>query len=390
MALASDTPASAIRPKVGLKTRMMRLVARPGFQRWAASFPLTRRVAAKDGAALFDIVQGFVKSQALFALVDLRVMHRLMDGSQTAHDLAGVCVLPVDRMDRLLRAGVAMQLLRRDRKGRYSLARKGAALVGVPGLEDMIRHHATFYRDLNDPVALLRGEVNTELAQFWPYVFGADNATDADTSTRYSDLMARSQQIVAADTLATVKLGQTRLLLDVGGGYGVFAEAAALLYPRLSATVFDLPAVAANATSRLAASQAKDRLQFVSGSFRDDPLPAGADTISLIRVLYDHEDATVTDLLSKVYDTLPDGGTLVVSEPMSGGDQPEIAGDVYFSFYCLAMQTGTVRSAKEIGALCQDAGFSRIKSYPSRRPFVTTVLTATKVEKHTSMQEFEV
>lgn len=378
MALASDIPPIRYRPKLGLRTRLMRLVARPGFQRWASSFPLTRGTAAKDGADLFDIVQGFVKSQVLFALVELRLLHRLMEGAHTASDLAGGSMMTVDRMDRLLRAATAMKLTKRDRKGRYSLARKGAAIVGVPGLEDMIRHHAAFYRDLNDPVALLRGEVETELAAFWPYVFGADNATDAETSDRYSDLMARSQEIVAADTLAAVNLGQSRRLLDIGGGYGVFAEATALKYPKLHATVLDLPAVEPNAQARLRASRAQDRLRFVPGSFRDDPLPEGADTISLIRVLYDHEDHTVSDLLAKVFGALPKGGRLLISEPMSGGDTPEISGDVYFSFYCLAMQTGTVRSAKRIGALCNDAGFGTIKVCPSRRPFVTTTMMAVK------------
>lgn len=378
MALASDTPPAGVRQRIGLHTRLMRLVARPGFQRWAAAFPFTRSTAAKDGAELFDLVQGFVKSQALFALVDLRILHRLMDGPLTSGELAGPCRMSADRMDRLLRAGTAMRVLRRDRRGRYGLARKGAAMVGVPGLEDMIRHHAAFYRDLNDPVALLRGEVDTELSAFWPYVFGADNATDAETSSRYSDLMARSQEIVAADTLAAVSLAGIDRLLDIGGGYGVFAEAAALKHPDLNAVVFDLPAVRRNAEARLQSSTARDRLRFVAGSFRDDALPDGADAISLVRVLYDHQDSTAAALLGKVFDALPDGGRLIVSEPMSGGDRPEIAGDVYFSFYCLAMQTGTVRSAARIGAMCENAGFTDIRSYKSRRPYVTTVLTAVK------------
>ena len=111
MALAADIPPSSYRPKLGFKTRLMRLVARPGFQRWASAFPLTRGIAAKDGAALFDIVQGFVKSQALFALVELRIMHRLMDGAMYASDLAALAMLSEDRMERLLQAGSAMELL---------------------------------------------------------------------------------------------------------------------------------------------------------------------------------------------------------------------------------------------------------------------------------------
>ena len=150
------------------------------------------------------------------------------------------------------------------------------------------------------------------------------------------------------------------------------------MYPKLEATVFDLPAVAPNATTRLRASKASDRLNFVPGSFRDDPLPEGANVISLIRVLYDHEDHTVVALLAKIFEALPKGAQLLVSEPMSGGTTPEIAGDVYFSFYCMAMQTGTVRSADRIGALCCDAGFTSVKTYPSRRPFVTTTLAAAK------------
>lgn len=356
----------------------MRIIARPAFQRWASAFPLTRATAAKDGAELFDLVQGFVKSQVLFALVDLRILHRLMDGSQPPDVLAQQAGMRTDRMDRLMMAATAMKLTTRDRKGRYGLARLGAAMVGVPGLDDMIRHHSSFYRDLNDPVALLRDEVDTELAAFWPYVFGAAHATDVETSNRYSDLMARSQQIVAADTLAVADLKSTRQLLDVGGGYGVFAEAAALKHPELQATVFDLPAVATNAEVLIHRSRAGDRLRFVPGSFRDDPLPQGADTLSLIRVLYDHEDQTVEALMSKVFDTLPDGGRLLISEPMSGGTKPEVSGDVYFSFYCLAMQTGTVRSAARIGEMCMRAGFSSIKHYRSRRPFVTTALLAEK------------
>jgi demethylspheroidene O-methyltransferase len=102
------------------------------------------------------------------------------------------------------------------------------------------------------------------------------------------------------------------------------------------------------------------------GSFRDDPLPAGADAISLVRVLYDHADATVGALLAKVRQALPAGGRLIISEPMSGGARPDPATDVYFAVYTLAMGTGRTRSAVEIAALCSAAGFDCSVARPER------------------------
>ena len=63
---------------------------------------------------------------------------------------------------------------------RVVLTRRGAALLGVPGLEAMILHHRAFYRDLEDPVAFLRDGTETELAGFWPYVFGPGAEIDPE------------------------------------------------------------------------------------------------------------------------------------------------------------------------------------------------------------------
>ena len=38
------------------------------------------------------------------------------------------------------------------------------------------------------------------------------------------------------------------------------------------------------------------------------PCPTGADAISLVRVLYDHDDATVARLLAPVHAALPRAG----------------------------------------------------------------------------------
>jgi demethylspheroidene O-methyltransferase len=199
-------------------------------------------------------------------------------------------------------------------------------------------------------------------------VFGAGGAVDPVVTQLYSGLMADSQGLVAADTLGLVDFSQTRHLMDVGGGTGAFLRAIGAAHPQLQLTLFDLPAVVAGA-------KLGPKATIHPGSFRDDPLPRGADSISLVRVLYDHADDTVQALLASVHATLPPGGRIIISEPMLGDSTT----DIYFALYTLAMQTGRTRSATEITALLQKAGFAKVQSRPGFRPYVTSVVTGQKL-----------
>lgn len=143
---------SDLRPRGGgLSTWFARRVSSPGFQKWASRLPVSRAFVRRDGAEVFDILQGFVASQVLAALVELGVLRRLLESPMTARHLALPAGIETDRMAALLQAGAALGLLKRRRDDRYALARKGAAIVGVPGLEEMIRHNHAFYSDMMDP-----------------------------------------------------------------------------------------------------------------------------------------------------------------------------------------------------------------------------------------------
>ncbi len=353
---------------------LLRLAGARRFHAVAARLPFVRRFVRAEGAAIFDLVQGFVRAQVLQALVDLSILQRLQAGPQSVASLAQGAGLETARMDILAKAGAGIGLLKRRRDGRYQLSLRGASMLAVPGLVGMIQHHGAFYQDMADPVALLRGEGPTQLSQIWPYVFGAGAATDPARAARYSALMADSQGLVAQEVLSHVSLASSASLMDVGGGTGAFVAHVAARYPKLRLHLFDLPAVLAGAADRLGHLAARVTLH--AGSFRDDSLPKGADTISLIRVLYDHSDATVATLLRAVHDALPPGGRLIVAEPMSGGDSPDPITDVYFALYTLAMQTGRTRSSAEIAQMLASAGFVDIQKIPCFRSYIAGIVVA--------------
>jgi demethylspheroidene O-methyltransferase len=351
-----------------------RLLAHPAFQHWAVRFPLTRPIANRRAKALFDICAGFVYSQVLAACIRLNLFEMLRSGPLTAEALAGQVGLTVAAMVRLLDSAVPLRLIEHRRDGLYGLGVLGAATLGNPGVAAMVEHHALLYADLRDPVALLRGEnPDTALGRLWPYARA--ERVDAVDVAAYSALMAASQPLVAADILAACPMRRFRCLLDLGGGDGTFLTQAAAAAPDLRLLLFDLPAVADRARVRLAAAGLGDRAEAFGGDFRAGPLPAGADIVSLVRVLHDHDDDAVMAILRTAREALAPGGSLLVAEPMAATPGAETVG-AYFQFYLLAMGSGRPRSAEVLTAMLGDAGFGRVRQLPTRRPLLVRALLA--------------
>ncbi|MGB5831186.1 MAG: methyltransferase [Thiohalocapsa sp.] len=355
-----------------------RMMASAEFQRWAADFPLTRPVADRRARELFDITAGFVYSQILYACVELELFDRLADGPMTAAELADPMGMSEVAADRLLRAAVAVDLLERRGSERFGLGRHGIAMPGNPGIAAMVKHHRMLYQDLADPLALFRGEVEqTELGRYWSYAGSQDPAADGDERVAdYSTLMSASTGLVAEDTLDAYSLRDHRCLMDVGGGEGRFLIQAGARWPHLDLMLFDLPAVVERAERNLDQAGLGQRARAVGGNLKTDSLPGGADIISLVRVILDHNDDGAMVILRAVRDALQKGGTLLITEPMSETPGAESIGDAYFGLYLLAMGSGRPRPPRELKTMLRKAGFDQIRLVRTRRPMQTRLLVA--------------
>lgn len=363
-----------------------RLLASPAFHRFASGFPLTRPIAQRSARELFDLVAGFVYSQVLSACVKLDLFEILSAGPQTLPALAHRFGMSDEAAERLLAAAVSLRLVEKrgtDAQGatRYGLGMLGAPLVGNNAVKAMILHHDTLYTDLADPVSLLRGSGPAPaLSAFYPYT--ADDAPAqagqlaADAVGSYSRLMAESQPLVAAEILHAYSFAGHRRLLDVGGGEGRFLCSVAENAPHLQLTLFDLPAVAERARQRFETAGITNRAQAVGGNFLSDRLPEGADIVTLVRVIHDHDDERALAILRSAWQALPSGGSLLLAEPMAGTPGAEAMGDAYFGFYLLAMGRGRARTADDLTRLLLAAGFSSVRQLGTRIPLQVRVLLA--------------
>jgi demethylspheroidene O-methyltransferase len=360
-----------------LRATRDRRIASESFQRWSLSNPLTRPFARRKARQALDLCAGFVYSQILFACVELDLFALLLERPLTIKDAAAQLSLSEDAVRRLFDAAASLDLLEKRGGGRFGLGQIGAALAGNPAALSLIAHQPLLYADLKDPVALLRGGApNGAIARYWPYSLDAERRhLSAEAVAPYSALMAASQPIVAAEALSVFSFGGRRRLMDVGGGEGVFLCAAAARAPHLQLALFDLPAVAERAKARFAAEGLAERAQSYGGDFLVDPLPEGADVISLVRIVHDHDDASALALLANVRRALPEEGALLIVEAMSGvkGAEPL---DAYYGFYTLAMGRGEPRRADEIAALLRRAGFARSQLLPNANVALTSVMAA--------------
>ncbi len=353
------------------------VVANARFQRFAAAFPLTRAIARRRAARTFDVVAGFVYSQVLQACVQLDLLELLGRNELTCDAVARRVDLSPDAARRLLDAAVAIELLDRS-ADRYRLGTLGAQIHGNPGIVAMVRHHALFYADLADPVGLLRGHApSLRLASYWPYASAAEPAAlAAEHVAAYTRLMSASQSFIAHEVLSVLPLDGYRSWLDVGGGDGTFLATLGERAPHLKLMLFDLPPVAAMARTRLAAAGIGDRVHVVGGDFLRDALPMGADVVSFVRVLHDHDDARVLTMLRAARAALPDDGSLVIAEPLAAVPGAARMSDAYFGLYLLAMGRGSARTPAQFAALLAQAGFGAPRLIPTHIPLQTSVLIA--------------
>ncbi len=355
------------------------LLRRTDFQLWAARFPLTRAIARRRALGLFDVCAGFVYSQVLFACAELRLFERLLPAPRTLGALARDLEVDPEGLRTLVAGAASLGLLRWDATlEQVSLGGRGAEILGNPGILAMIRHHALLYADLAQPAALLRrSEVHTRLQDFWGYARrGASRDLAVDGAAAYSELMTESQGLICDEVLAAYRFAGHRILLDVGGGEGAFAAHVARRVPGLEVWCLDLPAVARRAAQRLGAFGPRARA--LGRDFIREPLPEGADVITVLRVLHDHDDAVVERLLAAAFAALAPGGTLVIAEPMAGGGADSRVAHAYFGMYLLAMGAGRPRSEEEIFRMLKGCGFESLRRRRTNLPLLVRIVTARK------------
>lgn len=371
---------SPVAPSFAVRLRLWRnrLVGSAAFRRAIARIPLMRTFGNRKANALFRLTAGFISSQLLLAGVRLGLYDLLRDKAFCAAEIGHRLNLPPSRARTLLKANADLGLLIEIEPDLWALDDAGTVIASDAGVAAMIRHHDMLYRDLLEPDRLFcNGSGDTELGRYWAYARGGDpGALPASAVADYSTLMRHSQSMMADCILDAHDFGRYRTLLDIGGDDGAFLAKAGRRHHKLELGLFDLPAVAERARLHLAAEGLSTRSKVFGGDFCRDPAPDGADCVTLIRILCDHDDDRVRVLLANLFRSLRPGARILVAEAMSGPSEGARLASAYFGVYFLAMGSGRCRSAGEIAGLLKEAGFHAPRTIATGNPLIATLVCA--------------
>jgi predicted O-methyltransferase YrrM len=144
---------------------------------------------------------------------------------------------------------------------------------------------------------------------------GIESAMDHEDSARRLTLALAGRARIVAPVLAErVSLKQSKCLLDIGGGTGLYAIAFLRANPQLRAVVWDRAEVLKVAKEMGEKYGVINRLELRPGDMFADAVPTGCDTMLLSNILHDWDIPECRKLLNRCAAGLPSGGRLFIHD----------------------------------------------------------------------------
>lgn len=302
-------------------------------------------------AAMLRLLSGYYYSQTLYVFAELRIADRLREGPRSATELANLAGAEPEALHRLLRALASLGIVDEFADGRFGStplaslldSERADSLHELAVLGGHPLHWSAWGKLLH---AIETGATAFDAAAGRPW-FEALAAEPA--------LLAAVQRILGkvapptAAWLAQLALERFAVIVDVGGGFGDLARAAAQAYPAAAVTLFDRPEVVAAAPLPAAIAR-------VAGDFFAH-VPAAQGAYLLRFVLHDWSDADASRILVRCREAMRPGSRLFVIESVLP-DGPGASIAKTHDLNMLVLTGGRERTLAQYEALLRGAGLS--------------------------------
>lgn len=297
-----------------------------------------------------------MESRLLLVAVDLGIPDELAQGPLTVTELAHRTGADADVLHRFLRALVAEGVFVEGPPGTFANNEESETLRRGNVRRDVVLVFQSIYRAFAEAPAAAR-----DGGSMFARVYGEDYWTWLHRDPELASSFNRFMQAGAETRVDEISGREWRdeIVVDVGGGNGALLIELLRRHPSLRGIVFDLPAVVAEATTRIGEAGFSDRLEAVGGSFFES-VPDGGDAYVLAKILHDWNDEPAVGILRAVRRAIPTHGKLLIIDWVVDEDGP--ANAVWSDIVMLTILDGRERTATQWRELLARGGFRLVSA----------------------------
>ncbi|HON08304.1 MAG TPA: methyltransferase, partial [Verrucomicrobiota bacterium] len=130
----------------------------------------------------------------------------------------------------------------------------------------------------------------------------------------FARAMASTASFLARETAEAIDLRNTKTMLDIGGGPGIYAIEFAKRQPELKVTIMDNAPTLEVARENIKKAGLLDRIELKPGNALTDDLGASYDLILMSNVIHQYSNEENTKLIKRAAKALNNGGCLYVKD----------------------------------------------------------------------------
>ncbi len=324
---------------------------------------------------LMALASGHVEARIVQTAVDLAVFDSLEAASLPAQEIAKRLGLEPASTELLLNALASMDLLHK-RGDLFSLgpvAKEYLVKSSPHDLGGMIRFDASlwgYWEKLPEAIRTGRPVRSPDMYQ--------DDQTETEIFINAMDSLVKARGDSAAMASA-LDWHPVATLLDIGSGPGTYPIEFCKKFPKLRATVFDLPGTLKITERYIGESGLTERIQLVAGDYRSDPVPGSYDLILLSNIIHGEKPATNEALMLKLAGNLNPSGQLVIKDHILDETRthPPV-GAIFSLLMLLTTDGGRCYSFMEIRRWLEGAGLKRLRQIDLPWPLTSSLVIGVK------------
>mgnify|MGYP000927969711 CR=1 FL=1 len=303
---------------------------------------------------ILDLAYAFWKSKVLHTACEFDIFTIIGKEAKTSEEVAKIIETDEKATDRLMNALVAIELLSKSgnlfsntKISLDYLAKGGKSYMGD------LKHLLYIWNSWNSLTDSVWQGTSADYERI--------SVRDIDRLEAYQQFIDWRARLQAEDLISRIDISKTIRFLDLGCGSGTYSWEFLQKKPDLKITLLDLPDIIPITKKYLIQYGILDKVELIAADYQTDSIGKNYDMIFLSTILSQHSIWENINIMSKVYDALNPGGSVIIHEYLLNDDRTS---PIFSALYSLNMlvnsKSGDTYTETDIWIILKEAWFKNI------------------------------